>query len=339
MRRAVPRLALFVVLLLVLDRLIFAGATYLRDNAGRPTGMGVIYDPRWNPQVAFFGDSRTKHNFDMAAIESLTGLRAYDYGRDGASAEEALLLLDEYLRHGHQPRVVVFEAELPLLDARIGQFFKEDFRDHLSLVPDPADLLRESPTLQERAAAWAVTWLARSASIANRLPDLWGNWRETAGQKEPGTLVYACGPHFTLRCEFHNGAELFLTNSGHKIERERTVFAIDPERMKLYLHIVTLAEQNGFQLLLAETPRFEGDLAYPPEVKAQSDAFFCGLARGHSDVLYARLTHTGGIDRDPSLYFDWTHFNSRGAARMSELIAPLIAALAKQSRPQPCLFE
>lgn len=345
MRQAIPRAALFIALLLVLDRLIFAGAEYLRDNAGHPQGIDLIYDRGWNPQVAFFGDSRTKHNFDMSVIESLTGLRAYDFGRDGISAEEVLFMLEEYLRYGHKPRVVVFQADPRLLDARVGQFFKEDFRDHLSVVPDPADLLRVShPTLQQRASILAVTWLARSASIANRLPVLWNKWLE-GPVTGPKVQTFGCGPH-NLQCQSYDGDELFLGNSGEPIAPRGDAFStdsvrmrIDSERIKLYEHIVTLAEQNDFQLLLAETPRFEGDEAYLPQVKARSDQFFCGLARGHSEVLYARLTHLVGIDRDPSLYFDWAHFNSIGASKMSKLIAPLISAMERQSRPQSCLLE
>ena len=44
----------------------------------------------------FFGNSRTKHNFDMQEVENLTGLAAYDFGRDNASAVQSLFMLESF---------------------------------------------------------------------------------------------------------------------------------------------------------------------------------------------------------------------------------------------------
>jgi len=49
--------------------------------------------------------------------------------------------------------------------------------------------------------------------------------------------------------------------------------------------------------------------------------------------------HTRPIDRDPALYWDWEHFNGAGATKMSQLVAPLIAALANRQRPEACLLQ
>ena len=66
MRHAITRLVVFVALLVALDRLVYAGAVFLRDHGGHPTEIDLIYDEGgWNPSVVFFGDSRTRHNFDM----------------------------------------------------------------------------------------------------------------------------------------------------------------------------------------------------------------------------------------------------------------------------------
>jgi hypothetical protein len=340
MRQAITRLVLFLACWLVLDRLLYAGAVFLRDNSGHRQEIDLIYDEGWNPSVAFFGDSRTRHNFDVEEVETSTGLATYDFGRDGISAEEILFMLEEYLRHGHRPRVVVFEADPRLLDLAVGQFFKQDFRDHVAVIPEPGDLLRESqPTLQQRASAFAVAWLARSASLPNRLPVWWRRWRARGQDSRPAAQTFECGPDNSLRCKYYNGGELFMTGPGREIAEEPMPFRIDADRMALFAHVAALAEKEDFWLLLAETPRFHGDEAYPADSKARADAFYCGLAQAHPRVLYARLTHVDGIDRDPSLYFDWTHFNGLGAGKMSRLVAPLIMALARGGRPQPCLLD
>jgi hypothetical protein len=343
MRQTVTRLVVFVALMVAMDRLVYAGAAFLRDHAGHPmNGIDLIYDEGgWNPPIVFFGDSRTRLNFDMREVESLTGLAAYDLGYDNASAEQSLFMLEEYLHHEHRPSVVVFEADPMLLDKRYGSFHKEAFRDHVAVVPDPSDLLRRSrPTLQQRASAFAVTWLMKSASLPNRLPDLWSRWlaRGTATVSE--VLFHPCGaPERHMLCRYYNGADNFVNGNGEHMTGELLLSNIDTERTALFEHIVTLAEQNDFRLMLLETPLLHSDQAYSPERKRRADAFYCGLAQAHRSVLYAQMTHTDGIDHDPALYWDWMHLNGIGATKMSQLIAPLIAALASYQRPEACLLQ
>jgi hypothetical protein len=123
------------------------------------------------------------------------------------------------------------------------------------------------------------------------------------------------------------------------VARKATALPLLPERITLFEHIVSLAEQNDFQLMLLETPRLEGDQNYPAEQKQRTEAFYCGLAQAHRSVLYARMTHMDGIDREPFLYWDWEHFNGIGATKMSQLIAPLITALANRQRTEACLLR
>lgn len=342
MHRTITKLFAFVVLLLVLDRLVYAGAVYLRDHGAHPAEIDLIYDDGgWNPPVVFFGDSRTRHNFDMHEVEKLTDLAAYDFGRDNASAEQSLFMLEEYLHHKHRPSVVVFEADPMFLDKKYGRFHKEDFGDHLAVVPDPSELLRESrPTLQQRVRAFAVTWLVKSASLLDRLPKLWRRWRARRAVAGPEAEFHSCGPaEMQLLCRYYGGADNFVLGNGETMTPRPLPFNIDAQRTALFEHIVWLAEQNDFQLLLLETPRLQGDQVYPAEQKERADAFYCGLARAHGSVLYARMTHLDGIDRDPAMYWDWTHFNGVGATKMSQLVAPLIAALADGRRPEACLLQ
>jgi hypothetical protein len=342
MCQAITRLVVFVTLFVMLDRLVYAGAIFMRDHSGHPAEIDLIYDEGgWDAPVVFFGDSRTARNFDMHEVENLTGLAAYDFGRDGASAEQDLFMLEEYLRHNHHPSVVIFEADPGFLHNGYGQFMKQDFRNHVAVVPDPSELLRQSPpTLQQRASAFAVTWLTKSASLPNRLPDLWYRWRRPHAAGASEVQFHPCGqPEKHMLCRYYNGADNFVIGHGAVMTGSPMPFNIDAERMALFEHIVTLAEQNDFRLMLLETPRLQGDQFYPAEQKERADAFYCGLAQAHRSVLYARMTHIDGIDRDPALYWDWEHFNGIGATKMSQLVAPLIAALANRQRPEACLFQ
>jgi hypothetical protein len=341
MRQALIKVSLFFGLLFVLDRLVYAGATYLRDNSSHLDGIDLIYQvDSWNPSILFFGDSRTHRNFDMREIETLTGLSAYNFGFDNASAEEGLFILEQYLSHKESPHVVVFEAE-PQFLGQFGKFHKEHFRDHVAVFPDTAQLLQETPpTLKQRASAVAVTWLLRSASLQNSLPDLWKRWLEPRAKSPSEVQIHPCGPpEKHMSCRYYNGSDTFVESRAEALEVKSIQFSIDAERTALFEHLVWLAEQDDFLLMLVETPYYTGDQVYPPEPTAQAKAFFCDLAQQHRRVLYARLIHGDGIDRDPAVWWDAAHFNVLGATKMSQLIAPLITAMVHDSRPEACIQE
>lgn len=342
MGKHIAPIALFVGLLLGLDRLIYTAAMYMRDHGRHPQGIDIIYqDESWSPKVVFIGDSRTRRNFDMQAVESLTGLSAYDFGYDNASAEEALLILEQFLSHKDTPRVVVFEADPPMLDKAYGAFHREDFRTHLAVVPEPEDLLRpQTSTMQQRATAFAVTWLMKSASLPNRIPDLLEYWQQR-NDAELATKVQVdpCGPENSMRCRSYNGAVNFVHGSNGNMTARTLQFSATTERKALYEYVVELSKQNKFSLILLQSPRLSGNEAYSAELKADADSFFCGLAQSQRNVLYASMIHTGGIDQDAFLYWDWEHFNDLGATKISQLIAPLIVAMADGSRPEPCLLQ
>lgn len=338
MRRTILRIVVFAALLVALDRLVYGGAMYLRDSSTVPEGVDLLYDARWDPQVIFFGDSRTKHSFDLQVIEADTGLSAYGFAQNGASPEQNLFMLKEALRNGHQPRVVVFEADPLELTPHYGVFDKAPFRDHLLVVPDAADLLSGAqPSAQQRASAFAVTWLLRTASLPNRLPELWQRRHERSDASERPAFTFACGEN-APGCRFYHGGVTFLP-SPRKMAPEPFNYELGENRKALYRYVAQLAEEQDFWLILNEVPRYHGSQMYPQAPKAQSDAFYCSVAQSHTHVVFAQLTHFTGAEDDPSLYFDWEHFNANGAKKVSDILAPLIAKLAGGRRGEPCVYD
>jgi hypothetical protein len=338
MWRLVVRALLFAALFLVLDRLVYAGAIFLRDAAPQPEGIDLIYSQSQGPEIVFFGDSRTHHTFDMQAIETNTGLAAYNFALDGASPEQSLFMLEEYLRNKHRPKIVVFEADPPMLDSNYGTFDKAIFRGHAAVVPDGDDLFKAvRPSLQQWASGFVLSWLARSASFPNRLPELWHHWRIQKMALET-KAPYPCGRDNELRCADYNGSSLVLpTDTG--VVFQTMNFTIDESRLRLYRYVADLAAAHHFWLVLGEIPRYRVDEVYPSEMLQKSEDFYCGLAKASSDVLYARLVHSDNLDRDVSLYYDWAHLNSVGARKVSQLIAPALTGLLHRGRPEPCLFQ
>jgi hypothetical protein len=346
-RSILIRVLLFVAVLVALDRTIFAGAMYLRDHGNLRSGTDLLYDPSWDAPVVFFGDSRTHHNFDMSVIESMTDMSAYNFGIDGSGTRQNVLMIDQLLRYRHHPEVIVLEADVNSLNIGWGTFHIAPFQPYLATRPAPDALV--APADQDmggRLAKFATRWLLRSASIANRLPDLVEHWQlrdraNDVAHETPQTTVCDRNPDGSVRhCTYYHGSQLYAAESPRLEGPNHTsTVKIDGAETALFERAVALARAHGTSLLLAQTPYYLTDAIYPPENTAPVEEFFCGLARANPNVLYARLSHLDGVDHDPALYYDSWHFNAAGARILSEVIAPLIADLARAYRPEPCILR
>lgn len=337
MRKALIRAALFIAILLVLDRAVFAWILHLRNESGYHEGIYLIYYPKWDAEIDFFGNSRTRHNYDMRVIENETKRTAYDFGIDGIGVQEAVFMIEEALRNGHHPKVIVLQTEPVCLVPVYGFFNLAPFREYLAT--EPTNTIRwaaQAPTLAQRVGEIADAWIFRSASFPNRVPDMWIHSNNPDVPPSPTVQPGVCGGG---PCFLYHGSELYRNThsyAGTPVPPPISV-VIDPKKTELYRDAVKLATDYGAYLLLVESPRYFGDTVYSAEARAQVDEFYCGLAQANPNVMYARLSHVGG--RNPDIYLDEEHFNVDGARLMSEAVAPLIAELADNHRPQPCLLR
>jgi hypothetical protein len=347
MRRALLHAVVFVAVLVAVDRAIFAGAMYLRDHGNLRNGADLLYDPSWDPSVVFFGDSRTTHNFDMSVIEAMTGLTAYNFGIDGSGTRQNVLMIDQLLGYHHHPKVIVLEADVNSLSNNWGRLDIAPFQAYLATRPAPDALVApDNRNLSGRLVKFGMRWVLRSASIANRLPDLVEHWQlrdqiNDVAHETPQTSVCDETPEGgVLRCIDYHGSKLFVPERPWSVEfKLGGTVDIDADQMALFERAVALARAHGAYLLLEQTPYYLTDTIYPPDDTAPVEQFFCELARANPNVLYARLSHLDGIDHDPALYYDPWHFDAAGARIMSEATAPLIADLAHGYRPEACILR
>lgn len=338
MLRILVKLLFFVIVFMMLDRAIFAAAMYIRDHRGYHEGINLIYYPKWDAQIVFFGNSRTAHNYDMQRIEEITKQTAYNFGIDGIGLQQSVFMIEELLRNNHHPKVIVLQADPLFLTRGYGVMSINPFREYLATEP-PNDVLWavHPATLSQRMGEWSNAWLARTASLPNRLPDMWVEYSPSGGpppdpkprRANAGTFAYTA----------YHGSVLYDVDHRYKgNDAVENGFSLDPTQNVLYERAVELAEAAGAKLLLAQSPRYGIDIAYPEKtIKGPSDAIFCGLAQRSDNVLYARMTHVG--DDDPDVYFDQIHFNIDGAREMSDAVAPLINELLRGARPEPCVLR
>jgi lysophospholipase L1-like esterase len=281
----------------LLQALVFI-ATLVMTSASHLYGQGSLRSS--DRAVVFFGDSRTHHNFDMAVVERMTGLPAYNFGIDGGSTRQTVLMLDRLLDAGQRPKVIVLEADVNSLTSTFGE-----------LNPAAADGV---PALVEHY---------RGEQTSQML---------ACDETQEGTVVQCAGYH---------GSSLFVPERPWSGATSCCVslVLIDTVTKTLFERAIARARARGAAVLLDQTPFYLTDKIYPAVSTAPVEAFFCGLARADPHVLYARPSHLDGVDHDPSLFYDRSHFNAEGARIMSEAIAPLIAALARGERREPCVLR
>jgi hypothetical protein len=334
---------LFAAVLVALDRAIFAGAMYLRDHSDYHEGVDLLYYKNWDPAVVFFGDSRTHLNFDMSVIEQLTGLSAYNFGINGDRTRENVFMIDQLFRNDHHPKVVVLEADAYSLGEDEGRFDTSSFQEYLATEPRPDAMFIPHDGISGRLARFATAWLMRSATIANRLPDLLAKWQipPLPGGVSPFAEVCRRTPGHELDCAGYHGSDLVdpEKNPWAGDAKSGGAIGINPPQQAMFERVAALAGAHGAYLLLDQTPFYHTDEVFPPDVTAPVEQFYCELARRNAHVLYARLSHLDGVDDNRALYYDGWHFNADGALIMSQTIAPLIADLAHGDRPEPCVLR
>lgn len=241
----------------------------------------------------------------------------------------------------------MLEADVNSLNSQWGRLNIAPFQAYLATRPAPDALVApNNRNMSERLSKFAARWLLRSASIANRLPDLVLHWqlRDRAidvAHEAPHTSICGDTPEGgVLRCTRYHGSILFVPERPWSAEaKPGPGVKIDAGEMALFERAVALARAHGAYLLLEQTPYYLTDTIFPPKNTAAVEQFFCELARANPHVLYARLSHLDGADHDPALYYDSWHFDAVGAWTMSEATAPLIADLDRGYRPEPCILR
>ncbi|MGE5517344.1 MAG: hypothetical protein ACM31D_16185 [Bacteroidota bacterium] len=340
MRNILLRGVAFVLLLLALDRAIYLVGSYLRDHSRLPLKLDVALNRQVPYDVAVFGSSRTYHHFDAELLQQLTGRSTFNFGADGANFDQQWLTVRAWLEAGHQPKVVVFEADATSLTANSLRFSKANFREWMLESPAVLKIFVSDRSPLDLLEAAFVTWGLRSTAFANRLPELLKAWRH---RDDPNWFCDG-------GCRYAQGSLLLPANGwsppppattdalgAGKVSGEEPRF--DAGRLARFDALADLVDRHGAVLLLVETPRYRAE---PPQrADAAAEEFFCKLARERGNVIYARLRHVDGLDKAVSSYADGAHLNASGAEVLTRAFSPILGAAIKGGLPsaERCIFR
>jgi hypothetical protein len=315
-KRHIIQLAVFALVLLGIDRAVYAAAIYARDSATTYGKLSEIYRPSEDYGIVIFGSSRAYLHYDVSELSSLTGQSVFNFGLDGTNAEQHLFELEEYLRRGGSPEMVVFEADPESLDPSFYRFKREIFRDYLSESGEATELLlnADNPVVRQ-VERFTLTKAMKSWAFAGRIETLARSWLNSDSSQ-------FCLPG--VACEYEGGSILIDVRRTREFldselaERVKQI-QIDEGRKQMFKRLVDLSAQHGFKLALVETPRHRAGETLDPLVTGEAREFFCGLANGDDATTYLHPSDDARWD-DPDLYFDGDHLNAAGAKAATSAI-------------------
>jgi hypothetical protein len=104
-RRLISFFGIFAGLSLALNLLITQGLWHVKT--GQYGVSNRLMRGEINTQIVINGSSRALSGFDPRVIQGITGLTAYNIGRNGSQTDMQLAVLKAYLEHNRKPEIVI----------------------------------------------------------------------------------------------------------------------------------------------------------------------------------------------------------------------------------------
>lgn len=328
LRRIAVGLALFALVLTVLDHGVWAALDRLKRGSGAWDGqLERLYDGRLDADVLLFGSSRMLTHVDPTVIEAATGLKAYNLGLDGTGLDQHLFTLAEAVRFNRAPRVVVLGIDVSSFADGVepppGAFHpyalkvrSEIFRPY-AMVSDEAYRLVNGtrPGPAETVERLLYRHLLPSLAFRDRVLDVIAAARGRPREEGAGLRHV-------------KGAILRPPRPGYRNTLEGPLaIAYDAAQVDKLERVVEFCREHGLALVLVEMPWGFDIRAVAPnfaEIQARIEQAAARPCVGLVDL-------TADPDfRDPSLYIDAAHLDSRGAEAVSRKLAPVVSRALRE---------
>jgi hypothetical protein len=302
LRRFVVEFALFVCLLLVLDRAL--AAVLLR-------GLERYYGLNKPAEVLLLGHSHTVLGIDKPGLERATGRSVANYARAGADTFNRLEMLRHYL--GRQPdtvKVVVYDVDAHAFTGK--GLSANSYRLFFPFIDTPsvdAYVRREATSVGEYVLRrYFKTSRFSEETVASSIRGWLGKWTNL----KRGTVDIA-------------GLEKSIAAG----DVRRITF--DSENVAAFEQIIKEIRSRGIQLVLLYIPTVDVFNAVEPEKYAEAIRRFESYAAADPGVTF--LNYNLDLASRHELFYDPIHMNPAGQKVVTErLIVDLEAILSRQPK-------
>lgn len=266
----------------------------------------AIVEGKINADIIITGSSRAVSHYDPRIIQSVTGLTAFNIGRNGSQTDMQLAVLKTYLKHNRKPRIVIhnLDAFSFVMTTEVydpGQYLpylgEKDLYDALKII---------NPKLW-----WKCKYLPLYGYMVE---DMRLDWM----QGPLGLLGWSPRENFFQGFNPRTGTWTEDFASFRAANPDGVTFEIQPAGVKVMEDLIHVCQENGIMLILV----------YSPEYREMQS-----LTRNRADIFneFQKLSQSPGVllwdfsnwkDADDTNFFmNSQHLNAQGAQIFSTDLA------------------
>ncbi len=308
MLRIIAFFALIILLACGVNALINLGLHRIKTNQFGVSNQ--IVKGQINADIIITGSSRAVSHYDPRIITSVTGLKAFNIGRNGSQTDMQVAVLKTYLKHNRKPRMVIhnLDAFSFVMTREVydpGQYVpylnETDLYDALHKInSDVWWKCRHMPLFGYMAEDTRLDWMLSIQGLAGKSP------RETFYQGfNPREGAWT------------DDFAKFLIANPNGIN-----FEIQPDGVQVMADLIHLCHENGIQLILVYSPEY---LKMQPLTRNRAAIFekYEELAKPF-DVAIWDFSHWEHAE-DTEYFVNSQHLNAKGAEIFSTDLAHRLA--------------
>lgn len=254
----------------------------------------------FNDPIAIFGSSRANHHYDVSILSDILGMPAYNCGKDGNGILLSYALLQNMIKEGHIPSMVIYDF--------FPKFDLADNNDHLRAVD-------------------VISQYFRKEGMKDIINDLTpGDYYKMflATYRYNSKFIQILSDAFTPKQKVIKGYKPLEGTINTKFSADDTPFeSVDSLKIKYFEKFINLCEDNSIDLYFITSPVFH--MAEKPE---SYDSIF----KTYVSKKYPLMDFRNDSDyiNHNELFVDPSHMNHLGAKKFSQNIADCIKSISKR---------
>jgi hypothetical protein len=267
--------------------------------------------------ILFLGSSRMHVTIFPKVIDSITGLKSYNAGEDGAQIYEVKKRLDGYLLNHPAPSYLILAIDAHSLTDRKKLFFPLQYFDVMK-NPVIFSSFKEQPDLK-------MVFIHQLPFMRVIYYDDYAKKRALSGLLHNTELFLP--NQISYKGYLSNGYS--CTDTTIRYARKLSPAEIKPEGLEFLRGIIDTCKSRNIKLILTYAPeyefRFEKGVSDFPAFsnKIKSIADHAGISYYRDDSL--------SICNDPCLFANYGHLNTPGAIEYSKILGKRILALSQNN--------
>lgn len=318
-RLALARLGVFFALIAgciwMLDATITAGLGRMHTSVYGVSNR--IMNGQINAQVVVTGSSRAASHYDPRVIRQITGLDAFNLGRNGSQTDMQIAVFKAYLKHNRKPAIVLHN-----LDAFSFQTTREVYNP-AQYVPYLKEDELYQPLRKINQEIWKSRYLPLYGYVAEDMSFAWTlGLRAFLHPPSRDQLIDGFDPRNT---KWTNEFAEFKSKAAHPVRWE-----IEPQGIALMEGLVRLCHEEKMELILVYSPEYIEMQAMTENRREIFQSFERIAARYGTPIWdYSHWRHAG----DTAYFTNSQHLNATGAEAFSTDVAADLRKFLASRKP------